>query len=397
MARKLRTFVFWCHLLVALPTALVILVMSVSGVMLGFQRQMETASDRANYAPAGTSPASAATVLLAAAKAEGRTPTAVTIKADPKLPAEARFGRGRTLFVDGATGRILGDGTKGSRGFFRSVTDWHRWLATSEDGRDTGKAITGASNLGFLFLVLSGLYLWWPRKWSGKALRNSFLLRRGLKPKARDFNIHNAVGFWALIPLALIVASGVVISYPWASALVFRAAGETPPQREGGGGAPGREGGPRRGGGREGGRALPNVAGLDAYMANSAAEYPGWRAMTLTPPREPGGPVTISVDQGTGGQPQLRTNLTYESGATTPASRESFGDQSPGRRVRAFLRFAHTGEFGGLPGQILATLASLAGAILVWTGLALAWRRLLAWRARRRRGTVTESPDVSED
>jgi len=47
------------------------------------------------------------------------------------------------------------------------------------------------------------------------------------------------------------------------------------------------------------------------------------------------------------------------------------------------LRFAHTGEVLGLPGQTVAGLVSLGAAVLVWTGLALAWRRFRAWRGRR--------------
>ena len=64
----------------------------------------------------------------------------------------------------------------------------------------------------------------------------------GLAGKARDFNWHNTIGFWSAIPLAIIVAGGVVISYPWATALVYRAYGEAPPAPAGGLGA--RGGGP---------------------------------------------------------------------------------------------------------------------------------------------------------
>jgi hypothetical protein len=38
---------------------------------------------------------------------------------------------------------------------------------------------------------------------------------------------------------------------------------------------------------------------------------------------------------------------------------------------------------GGIPGQIVASAASASGAFLAYTGIALAIRRLLAWRARR--------------
>ena len=43
------------------------------------------------------------------------------------------------------------------RGFFRTMMFWHRWFALTDDARATGKAITGASNLLFLFLIASGL------------------------------------------------------------------------------------------------------------------------------------------------------------------------------------------------------------------------------------------------
>ena len=59
------------------------------------------------------------------------------------------------------------------------------------------------------------------------------------------------------------------------------------------------------------------------------------------------------------------------------------------------MRFGHTGEVFGVPGQILAGLASAGGCVLVWTGFALAWRRFTAWRARRQRGRTL--PAVEED
>ncbi len=62
---------------------------------------------------------------------------------------------------------------------------------------------------------------------------------------------------------------------------------------------------------------------------------------------------------------------------------ETFGDLSRGRQVRSWLRFAHTGEVYGLAGQTVAGLVSAGGVALVYTGLALAWRRFRAWLGRR--------------
>ncbi|HJO17620.1 MAG TPA: hypothetical protein QGH09_05425 [Vicinamibacterales bacterium] len=44
---------------------------------------------------------------------------------------------------------------------------------------------------------------------------------------------------------------------------------------------------------------------------------------------------------------------------------------------RIWLRYAHTDEVYGIVGQTVAGLASLAGGILVWTALALSWRRFI--------------------
>jgi uncharacterized iron-regulated membrane protein len=61
---------------------------------------------------------------------------------------------------------------------------------------------------------------------------------------------------------------------------------------------------------------------------------------------------------------------------------ESFSSYNLGRRLRAWERFAHTGEAGGIFGQSIAATASAGAAVLVWTGLALALRRCNGWRKR---------------
>jgi hypothetical protein len=63
---------------------------------------------------------------------------------------------------------------------------------------------------------------------------------------------------------------------------------------------------------------------------------------------------------------------------------EPYASQSAGRRARTWLRFAHTGEVYGLTGQTFAGVVTGGAVVLVWTGLALAFRRLLAARKRSR-------------
>ena len=94
-------------------------------------------------------------------------------------------------------------------------------------------------------------------------------------------------------------------------------------------------------------------------------------------------PFVITLDEGYGGQPQYRRTLSVDRASAAIVKTESFDDLGPGRRLRSWLRFAHTGEIYGLPGQTVAGLVSAGGAVLVYTGIALALRRFVAWLRRR--------------
>jgi hypothetical protein len=61
----------------------------------------------------------------------------------------------------------------------------------------------------------------------------------------------------------------------------------------------------------------------------------------------------------------------------------TFASGSLGQRLRSFVRFGHTGEYGAWPGQAIAAIASFGACVLVYSGLALAIRRLLAALKRK--------------
>jgi uncharacterized iron-regulated membrane protein len=247
-------------------------------------------------------------------------------------------------------------------------------------GRPTGRLITGASNAGFLFLVLSGTYLWVPRVISSAHVRQVLWFRRGLTGKARDFNWHNAIGIWSAAPLALVVAGAIPISYGWAGNLVYRLAGEAPPARS----AQAPVEAPRERRTDSDGRSARSAAahGLDGAVEAVVAAVPGWRTLTVRL-GEAGAPLVVSVDLGYAGQPQYRTTFTVDRASSRVTTREEFAELGPGRQWRSWLRFVHTGEYYGLAGQTVAGLASAGGAVLVYTGGALGLRRYTAWRRRR--------------
>jgi uncharacterized iron-regulated membrane protein len=394
----LRTLIFWPHLIAGVTAGVVILLMSVTGVLLTYERQMIAWAD-SHFRSGPPSPEAArlsVETLLARFTQErpDLVPTAITIASAADAPVILTVPQ-RTVYVDAYTGALLGEGSQGVRRFMTELRAWHRWLAVDGDRRPVARAITGWSNFVFLFIVVSGFYLWFPRKWTWQHVKPVVLFKSKVRGRARDFNWHNVIGAWSAVVLFIVVLSAMPISFPWASALVYRIVGEQPPAPVGGPGgaapstAAGRRGVPpsreTRPASRGHGNAPSPFEGFNALWVRAERQMPGWKTINLRipTPNLPTAPVVFAIDQGNGGQPHLRATLSLDRTSGNVVSYEAFSDQSLGRRLRSISRFAHTGEVLGIVGQTVAGMASAGGAVLVWSGLSLAFRRLRAWLTRR--------------
>jgi uncharacterized iron-regulated membrane protein len=370
----IRKAIFWFHLVLGCLAGIIVLVMSATGIALTYQKQITSWADKRMFKiePVDGRIALSPELLLKnlqKVRPEAR-PTSINISSDPGMPASMALGPAEMIFVNPHTGEILGTGAQGIRTFFRVMTDWHRWLGFSGGNRGIGRAVTGAGNLIFLFLAITGLYLWWPQKWTRGILRAITWFRLGSTGKARDSNWHYVFGFWCIVPLIAIIASGVVISYSWASNLVFRIAGEEPPKlglrRPGMNPATARNNPPLQ------------LQDLDQLFQNVQTHSAGWKTISIQPPTVADKTAVFTVDRRSGVQPQLRSTLTIEKASGKIIRSEGFNDMGPGMRARMWMRFVHTGEYYGFWGQTIAAIASIGGMILVWTGIALTFRRYMA-------------------
>lgn len=377
-----RKAFFWMHLATGCTAGAVIFLMSITGLLLMYERQILAWADRAPHRvepPDGT-PRLPVEELLEAVGDQKEPLSAnftLTLRADASEPAEINTGREGSLYVNPYNGRLLGRSGTGVRVFFQKLRAWHRWLGVEGAGmgRTRAKTVTGAANLAFLFVLLSGAYLWIPRQWSFRHVRPVLWFRRGLSGRSRDFNWHNVIGFWLLVPLFFVVLTAVPMSYGWANDLLYRIAGSEPPK------PPSRDSDGRR---RE--RPPLDSAGMNILWAYAEAQVPDWTSITAPVSAPPGKPVAFVIDRGDGGQPQKRATLTLDRSTGAVVRMETFADANAGRRLRMWSRFVHTGEAFGILGQTIAGLACAGGVMLVWTGVSLALRRLAAWKRRRRTG-----------
>lgn len=382
---QLRRFLFWSHVVLGLSGGLLILLMSITGVMLGFERQMIAAIDGT---PTVAAPDGAARLpldsLLAAAGVTLAEVRSVAVRRQADQPVLVRF-RDRereAVALNPYRGvALVVNGEREGQAFFSGLRRWHRWVGTTGgQWRTRMKAATGAANLGFLLLVLSGIWLWWPKRLTWSSVRSVLWFRRGLSPKARDFNWHNTIGFWSALPLFFVVASGVFISYQWPGRWLDRALG-SPQERA----AAIESAGARRDSpadATDDTSELFTPPSVDALASPAMTAYPDWQLLTITVPQAGDSTTTVAVAEGNTYRPDLRSTLVLDVKDASVSETRDYASLSTSRKIRAWVRFGHTGEVFGWLGQLIATVVTAGGAVLVWTGIALSWRRFVRWRAR---------------
>jgi uncharacterized iron-regulated membrane protein len=157
-----RKIIFWSHLFAGVSAGLAIFSTSFTGVVLMYEPQITEYFERnvRRVKPPPDNKRLTYDDLIAkvrTANPEAR-PAMILIKSDPSASVAVNIGRDNTVFVNPYSGELLG-GSSATRAFMRRVVDWHRWLAVEGEGRATARSITGACNLAFLWLAVTGVYL----------------------------------------------------------------------------------------------------------------------------------------------------------------------------------------------------------------------------------------------
>lgn len=378
----IRKLFFWCHLVAGLAVGLIVLALCLTGALLTYERASFDWMDRSALAapPAGQSvPLPADELVARVAKAAHAQPRNLRYLNDPNAPVRIQMGNGSFICANAYTGELIGPSAPGLRKFYQTMRHLHTTLTFQKDESPTGGFIVGACNIVFVFLTLTGLILWWPSKWSWKSLRSILVPRLRLSGKARDWNWHNALGFWGLIPLFIMSATGIVLSYGAVDKSVRQFAREHVFAKQ----------------------AAPLTRPVPAPVASagktdwrkvlaSAQEaVPGWRSLTVPWNLDSKPQVSIQITPAQEGEAMRSIGLTIDKATATVVKEQRWENAEAGVRARYIMRLGHSGELGGLAGQTLAGLGCVAGLFLVYTGFALSWRRFFSWRRRKKIAVAT--------
>ncbi|MEX0779803.1 MAG: PepSY-associated TM helix domain-containing protein [Balneolales bacterium] len=262
----------------------------------------------------------------------------------------------QTLYINPYTGQTMGIVDE-EKDFFQIVKGlhWSLLLATP-----IGQPIIVWSTVVFIILLISGLILWWPRRWNKSGRKKSFAIKWKARWRRVNYDLHSVLGFYFLL-LALVIAfTGLYWAFPTAQkAMHFIGTGEfrLPP-------VPAKLIQPARGNENE------NLNSMEIVYENAWAEFPDAYSITIIPPATENAPIRTII-RGDGATYYEKNELSYDQYTGNLLHQNRYDQKNPGEKLLAMNYDIHVGAIGGLPGKIIAFIASLMCASLPVTGFIL--------------------------
>lgn len=109
-------------------------------------------------------------------------------------------------WIDPYTGKVLTSGK--AYDFFYVIAHIHSGHIPFGD---TGNLIVEISVWIFLIELITGIILWWPKKWNKSTRQQSFKIKTNASFKRLNYDLHNVPGFYNLLPALLITVTGLII------------------------------------------------------------------------------------------------------------------------------------------------------------------------------------------
>lgn len=95
--------------------------------------------------------------------------------------------------------------------FFQVILQLHMNLLL---GKKIGHWVVGISIIIFIIILLSGIVLWWPKKWSLKKIKRQIWFDFNVKWKRLNYDLHQILGLYSLIFALLIATTGIAFTFP---------------------------------------------------------------------------------------------------------------------------------------------------------------------------------------
>ena len=394
------------HLWLSIPFGILITLICFSGAALVFEKEVMELCHRDLYfvkkVEAAPLPMEQLMTKVAATLPDSVSVTGVNVSSDPERAYQVTLSKPRraSMYVDQYTGEVTGKYERAP--FFNFMFRMHRWLLDSmkqDGGIFWGKMIVGTSTLMFVFVLISGVVVWWPR--TRKALKNSLKIVANKGWRRFWYDLHVAGGMYTLIFLLAMALTGLTWSFQWyrtgfyktfgvevqpsmghgnAAANATAKGGKQEKSPEGRSGRPGNRGEKPEGRGehsesREGRKRSPYTNWQQVYEQLAEAN-PDYKLISVSD-----GSASVALPRFGNQRGTDRYKFNPRNGEITETT--LYKDLDNSGKIRGWIYSVHVGSWGGMLTRILTFIAALVGASLPLTGYYLWIRRLMKRKIKR--------------
>lgn len=357
----------WLHLWLGLISGLIVFIVSITGATYVFEKEIRSLYEPWKFVQPQQQAFLLPTQLTANAQAilKDKKPTSILYgqRNESANVTVANRDKGTSLIVylNPYTGKVIHSekkSRKNSSDFFRFVLNGHRYLWLP---KAIGSQIVGAGVLMFVILLISGLIMWWPKKWIKSIRDKSFKIKWNASFKRVNYDLHNVAGFYVFLILLMTSLTGLVYSYSWYSKSLYwvSSGGKTMKEKD---------------------KSVSDTTNTAAFFQPASVDQI-YKKLLSTEKAE-GMLITLPVkaSDAIGFLIYLKAGTLYKSNryaydqyTLKPITGKSpfagkYEDASTADKLRRMNYDLHTGAILGLPTKILSFLAALISASLPVTG-----------------------------
>lgn len=365
----------YLHLWLGLASGLVVVVIGLTGSIYAFQEELKEVfyKDKLFVTPQATPVRPLSELLTAAKEALGGKKKITRVEVENKPDRAYVFRAQKTnarkvfywnyyeyynqVYINPYTAEVLAvENTKTE--FFQIVLTLHRQLLM---GDTVGHVVSCSAVSMFVILLITGLVLWWPKKWSKSNIKSHVKVKWEAKFKRVNYDVHRVFGFYAFATLLVISLTGLVWSFEWFDHTVqFIANGGHAVKKE---------------------KALVSdtthlkePAAMDSAWALARRGVPA-ASYRITLPQKHAATLNVSAYLAESNRYD-RVQQFYDQYTGSLLQSKSFDEATGGEQLRLMNYDIHTGSVLGFGGKCLAFLSGLVAAILPVTGFVIWWKRL---------------------
>lgn len=369
----------WLHLWLGLITGIVMLIVCVTACIWVFHDEIMRLAEPETVIARQDKPVITPSQVkeIAAARFPGKKPGYVTYQQGTAIYLSLGEGRrGNTIMrLNPYTGEVISvkEYKPGETDFFRFILNGHRFLWMPVE---IGRPIVNYSTLIFVIILITGMVLWWPQKWTKATRDQSFKIKWKASFKRVNYDLHNVLGFYSLLVVLAMALTGMVYGIKWYSKGLYwvTSGGQTLPELRR----------PQSDSTNAGKNLYTSAQAMDIVWGKVLSKHPEAEGFyyTFADTSKPKAAINITIyptvgkyynnrsyafDQHT--LEPLRGNKVYDT---------SYEQAGIGTKLRKMNYDIHVGSILGLPGKVLAFFGALIGASLPVTGF-------LVWLGRKRK------------